>query len=558
MSNIRRGFRTWRRPVGYLALFGITAGTILNVRSRYGDQIEGNDTFAQHTRQQQKKHRFSGMHEPFITNNSSELEMFQKHFSQYSYLFPKDMDTLKQRLSLKTPVKIKPLSECSVKSNLSSNDRHILIVGGPPALMSGVSMVKTEKHLTYINDERQIPIANGSAWHLEQDAATEAPTGLLPHNFFLDQLIRATIGYGSHASAEQTGLFSWRTLDWIGWIRHPEHWLAAIKIAVGFQWSTMFGDRQMTLKDVALQCVENEKFFQNLDQDLNGQLLLQGRGSVLVARTDQEVSELNKLRADVTNEGRVLNILSKEEMISRYGFLPKGLMYGEKLHDRVISPSFMKLLNGYIKQQGGTVVNGVLSTIYVDKQQPGGIAEYQSADGQKHLVPFSRLIVSLGRQSIVKENNQRLFDIVAARGVSILAHVYVPKGYRLPPVLVCGGTNHVTKLSENPVSVKADDGKTYDLYLMKVTAGACITPNVIDESTPNYDGTIAVGLISAARHTIGDQCKVEPIFVHGCNRQVSQYGQIHWMEPFPGIHVQYGAGGGGLTRAPDFVAKPQS
>lgn len=558
MSSTRRIARSWRRSLGYLTLFGVTAGTAINLRSRYRDQIEGNDTFAQHTREQQRKHRFSGMHEPFITTNSKELELFQQHFSQYSYLFPKDVDTLKQRLSLKTPVKIKPLSECPIKSNLSSNDRHTVIVGGAPALVSGASMVKTDKHLTYINDERQIPIANGSAWHLEQDAATEAPTGLLPHNFFLEQAIRATVGYGSHASAEQTGLFPWRTLDWIGWIRHPEHWLAAIKIAVGFQWSTMFGDRQMTLKDVAVQCVENEKFFENLNQELNGQLLLRDNGSIIVARTDQEVSELNKLRSDVTNEGRVLNILSKEEIVNRYGFLPKGLMYGEKVHDRVISPNFMKLLSGYIKQQGGQVVNGVLNTIYVDGQQPGGVAEYQSTDGQKHLLPFSRLVVSLGRQTILKEDNKRLFDVVAARGVSILAHVYVPNGYRLPPVLVCGGTNHVTKLSENPVSVKMDDGKTYDLYLMKVTAGACITPNVTDESTPNYDGTIAVGLVSAARRTIGSECRIEPISVHGCNRQVSQYGQIHWIESSPGIHVQYGAGGGGLTRAPDLVAKPQS
>lgn len=558
MAHTRRAVRSWRRSFGYLTLFGVTAGTIVNVRSRYRDQIEGNDTFSQHTRQQQKKHPFSGMHEPFITNNSNELEVFQKYFSQYSYLFPKDIDTLRQRLSLTTPVKIRPLSECPMQSNRSANDRNTLVVGGPPALVSGASLVKTNKNLTYINDERQIPIANGSAWHLEQDAETEAPTGLLPHNFFLDQIIRATVGYGSHASAEQTGLFPWRTLDWIGWLRHPEHWLAGLKIAVGFQWSTMFGDRQKTLKEVALQCVENEKFFQNLNQELSGQLLLQGKGSIIVARTDQEVSELNTLKANLTTEGRVLTILSKEEMINRYGFLPKGLLYGEKVHDRVISPNFMKILSGYIRQQGGQVVNGVLTTIYTDNQQTGGIAEYQSSDGQKQLVPFSRLIASLGRQPILKENNKRLFDVVAARGVSILAHVYVPNGYRLPPVLVCGGTNHVTKLSETPVSVKLDDGKSYDLYLMKVTAGACLTPNVTDESTPNYDGTIAVGLVSTARQTIGSQCKIEPILVYGCNRQVSHYGQIHWVEPSPGIHVQFGAGGGGLTRAPDFVAGPQS
>jgi len=40
--------------------------------------------------------------------------------------------------------------------------------------------------------------------------------------------------------------------------------------------------------------------------------------------------------------------------------------------------------------------------------------------------------------------------------------------------------------------------------------------------------------------------------VFGCNRQVSQHGQTNWINPDSGIYIQYGAGGGGLTRAPDF------
>jgi hypothetical protein len=549
-------FRSWHRSLGYLGLLGISTGTIINISSRYRDHIQGDDTFSQHTRQQQKKHLLSGMHEPFITNNTDQLEIFQKHFLQYSYLFPTNVDTLKKKQSLKTPVQIKSLSECPIKSDRPLNDREILIVGGPPALMTGVSIVKTEKDLTYINDERRIPIAFGSAWHLETDAESEAPTSYRPSQFLIDQLIRATIGYISHSSVEQTGLFPWRTLDWIGWIRHPEHWLSAIKLTLAFQWFAMFDDRKMTLKKVALQCVKNESFFQNLNQELNGQLLLSGKGSIIVARTKEEILELNALKAGLTIEGRILNIISNEDMMNRYGFLPNGLIYGEKLHDRVISPNFMKLLNNYIQQHGGKVINGTLTTIYVDNQETGGIAEYQIEGGQKHLLPFSRLILSLGNQPILKKNNKPLFDIVAARGVSVLAHVYVPNGYRLPPVLVCGETNHATKLTENPVSVKADDGKSYDLYLMRFTAGACITPNVSDESTANYDGTIAVGLISSVRNTFGNQCKIEPIFVYGCNRQVSRHGELRWIEPFPGIHVQYGAGGGGLTRAPDFVARP--
>lgn len=90
---------------------------------------------------------------------------------------------------------------------------------------------------------------------------------------------------------------------------------------------------------------------------------------------------------------------------------------------------------------------------------------------------------------------------------------------------------------------------------MRITAGACITPNVSTEDSADYDASIAIGLASTVKRTLGKQCTVEPITVYGCNRQVSQYGQLAWITPFPGVHIQYGAGGGGLTRAPDFSTK---
>ncbi len=65
-------FRSWHRSLGYLGLFGISTGTIIDISFRYRDHIQGDDTFSQHTRQQKKKHLLSGMHEPFITNNSDQ------------------------------------------------------------------------------------------------------------------------------------------------------------------------------------------------------------------------------------------------------------------------------------------------------------------------------------------------------------------------------------------------------------------------------------------------------------------------------------------------------
>ncbi|CAF0875602.1 unnamed protein product [Rotaria sordida] len=558
MSSFHRIRQTWRRSLGYLGIFGVTTVTIINTTLRYNDHIQVHDAFSNHTHQQKTRHIFSGMHDPFITTDLHELELFQKHFSQFSHLFHTDRDILKQKYALKTPVKIRPLTECPIPFPSSLFNQKTLIVGGPPALVTGISMVKTEKDLTYINDERRIPIAFGSAWHLEQDAESEAPTTYRPTKFLVEQLIRATFRYVSYASIQQTGHFPWRTLDYVGWLRHPDHWLVGFKIILAYQFFTMFEDRTAMLKKVAAQCIANEKFFECLNQELDGKLLVPEKGSIWVAQTSEEISGLQALKTALENEGRAFRILSKEEMLQRYGFVPNGLMFGEKQHDRVIFSNFMKILKDSIQNQGGKFIDGTLTTIYVDDQQSGGIAEYNTPDGQKHHLPFSRLILSLGNQPILSTNNRPLFDVVAARGVSILAHVYVPLEYRLPPVLVSGETNDATKLSENPVQVKDSQGKLYNLYLMRFTAGACITPNVSDESAANYDGTVAVGLVSAIRNILGESCRIEPLLVHGCNRQVCRYGQISWIEPFPGIHVQYGAAGGGLTRAPDFVARPIS
>ncbi|CAF3759956.1 unnamed protein product [Rotaria sp. Silwood1] len=555
MSSFHRIRQSWCRSLGYLGVFGVTTVTIINATLRYNDNIQVHDAFSYHSHQQKKRNIFSGMHEPYITSDLHELELFQKHFSQFSHLFHTNRDMLQQKYALKTPVKVRPFTECPIQFSSSLRNQKTLIVGGPPALVAGVSMMKTEKNLTYINDERRIPIAFGSAWHLEQDAISEAPTTYRPTKFLVEQIRRAIFGYVSYASIQQTGHFPWRTLDWIGWLRHPDHWLIGLKIVLGFQFFTMFEDRTTMLKKVAAKCIANETFFECLNQELDGKLLLPEKGSIWVARTSEEISELQALKEALENEGRTFRILSKEEMLQRYGFIPNGLMFGEKQHDRVIFSNFMKMLSDFIQNQGGKFINGTLTTIYVDDQQSGGVAEYDTPDGQKHHLPFSRLILSLGNQPIISKNNRPLFEVIAARGVSVLAHVYVPLEYRLPSVLVCGETNDATKLSENPVQVKDSQGKLYNLYLMRFTGGACITPNVSDESAANYDGTVAVGLVAAIRKTLGESCRIEPLLVHGCNRQVCRYGQITWIEPFPGIHVQYGAAGGGLTRAPDFVAR---
>ncbi len=542
----------------HMGLFGAAGSAILAVPlgvRRFEDTVHGQDRFSRHTRREHQSHFISGMHAPFMPTRE-QRDVFMQHYPEHAHLLPNSLDEFRRQQALKTPVKIKPLSEC--RTVLNYENAGTLVVGGAPALISAATCIKKDRRMTYINDERRWPIAYGSAWHLEQDAETEAPTRAKPSDFMMDQIKRATIAPVSYASIEHTGLFPWKTLDWIGWIQHPKLWIPGIQLAVQFQWATMSNpeQRQALMQKVAQQCKANETYYDALHQEVGGKLLLPGKGSVIVARNEDEVAEILTLQKNLAKEQRQLTMLSKEEMKARYGFVPSGLMYAEKTHDRVLSPNFMSLLTTYLKKQGGQVLNGTLTTLYLDQHVPGGIAEYQTPQGRRVLLPFSRLIMSLGSQPILDEHDKPLFDVVAARGVSVLAYARLPQGYQLPPALVCGGTNHVTKLSERPVVVKGDDGTVYDQYLVRISAGACITPNVSEQSSADYDASIAVGLIAAVRRTL-DSCVIEPITVFGCNRQVSQHGQTNWMTPYPGIHIQYGAGGGGLTRAPDFAVQEE-
>ncbi|UJR17237.1 hypothetical protein I4U23_004132 [Adineta vaga] len=537
------------RRLTYLGAFGITAITIKKCHTRYNDIIEDDEEFSIYTNEQHKKYFISGMHHPFRTNDIQQLDLFQKHFSQYEFLVGDNLDDIKEKHALKTPVYIKSLKDYH-QHNRTDQTVETLVVGGPPALISAVHLVENKnKNLIYLNNFQRIPIANGSAWHLEQDAHTEAPTNYKPTSFFRDQLKRLFIDNVSFKEISITGEFPWRTIDWIGWISHPEHWYRGFKLLAKYQVFTMTHDRPNLLNDVAKQCFINEKFFDQLDGNLNKKLLLEEHGSIIIARNKQEINDLDELKKNLITEGRNINILSKKTILNRYGFIPNGLVFGEKLHDRVLVADFMKILNEYLIKQGASVIDGTLKMIYHDDNGGGGIALFQNRLGEEKSIKFSRLILSLGSQEIFNQNNKRLFDVVSARGVSMLAHVYLPKGFQLPPVLVCGGTNHATKLSTQPISINEKE----DLYLMRFTAGACVTPNVSDKYTSFYDGTIATGLVTSVRKALGKDCQVKPVFVYGCNRQVSQYGQINWIEPLKNIFIQYGAAGGGLTRAPDFI-----
>ena len=551
----------WGRVLS-IGLLGVTTAVgMRHVLHRYGDEIGGSDMgegmkeWIEHSREELPRRRFSGMHRPFLTGDRRELQRFQQSFANYSFLMFKDVNELIERTSIDSSVHIFPLSSCP--KGLPSERVRTLVVGGPPALLAATELIRSgreeKKQLIYCNEKKRVPISNGSAWHLEQDAPSEAPTGYSPWHFFLAQVRRLLLDPVFLHQIEVRGEFPWRTLDWLEWLKHPSHWWRAMKIFVLYQRQVLFDPRLPLLESVAEQCQWNEKYFQELDKDLQGTLLDGERGSIIVARNREELEQMKELNVDLQREGKALKKLSAKEMVERYAFVPNGLAFAQKTHDRLLVSSFMSRLENYLRENKVQTLDGKLTKIFLnekdeDERSPR-FALFQLANGEERLIEFSRLILSLGNQSITSSLTGRLFDVIAARGVSVLAHLYLPRGVHLPSLTVCGGTNHLTRLNSSPIAV--DDGR--DLHLVRLTAGATITPNLCHERTSFYDSTIALGLIRSVQLTLGERFDLRPLVIYGCNRQVSANGQIHWFEPMKKIHIQFGAAGGGLTRAPDFI-----
>lgn len=529
----------------------MTGVTINRVYNRYNDVVDGHDPFIVHTNGESRRRFLSGMHSPFVTDDPEQWDLLKKSFSEYEFLFGRSSEETMATHSLRTPVVLRSVERLP-RDKAIDYSMDTLCVGGAPALISAVKLSEEKKEkLMYLNDDRRIPISYGSAWHLEEDAQTEAPTNYRPSRFLWEQLKRLFHGDYSLKRMNETGEFPWRTIDWMGWICHPEHWFRAMKLSLQYELFTMFGERKELLKDVAKQCSINEEFFDELNEKVNGELLLADRGSIIVARNVQEKEDLLELKRNLREEQRDITLLSAEELKERLGFVPHGIVHGEKKHDQVLRSNFLDILRDYLRRQGSTVLNGTLREILVDEQTNRSLAIFRNSSGEEKRMECSRLILSLGNQPIVNEKNERYFDVIAARGVSILAFVNLPRTFDLPSALVCGGTNHVTKLNAQPIPF--DEHR--HVYLVRLTAGACITPNVSDESTASYDSSIAVGLLQAVRKTLGKDVFVKPLFIYGCNRQVSRFGQIQWIEPMKNIFVQFGAAGGGLTRAPDFITQ---
>jgi hypothetical protein len=528
----------------YLRAMALTAGTVgaMNVLVRLDDGVEGSDRFAEHTNREHRKHPFSGMHSPLFPTEE-QVEIMQTHFSKHLHMLPTSLDTFRKQQAIQTPVRLLPLSRCPIPWDRTKAS--IVAVGGPPALISAA----LEKKVVFIRDSRKHPASKGAANHIELDAPTEASTTYRPTQFIINQMYRTCFGYVSLKSVEKTGHFPWRTLDWTGWIKHPLEWPTGIRVAALFQKETMKSGeaREEYMAEVAEKCRKSEAFYNRLNEELSGRLLSDAHGSYYMARNPSEAAELSETGRLLKKEGRSMVFMTSEEFCKSHGFTPQAELVGKKTHDRVISADYESLIGAHLEHNGGSVIDGALLTVYSDEKSNGGIIEYRkNGSTTSEFLPFSKLLLSLGSQPILDSRGNSLFDLVCARGVSTLAFIYVPQEQKLPPLVVCGDTNHVTTLEKQTNPIQGEDGKLYHRYLVRMTSAACITPNSPEEDSAHYDASTAVGLVAAVRKTLG--FKVEMIIAYGCNRFVSQYGETRWHKLHPDIAAQVGAGGGGFTR----------
>jgi hypothetical protein len=173
----------------------------VNLYHRLHKTVKGKDSFAEHTRSQHDKHFISGMHEPFIPSKEQHQRM-SKHFALYSHMLPISLEDNTFKRAIKTPVRIRPLKECP-SQNKEIKTSGLVVVGGAPALLS----TAFEENITYINDQRQIPIAMGSAWHLEWDSPSEKPTSIQPIQFMKDQIRRSVYLFYSFIGIQHTNIF---------------------------------------------------------------------------------------------------------------------------------------------------------------------------------------------------------------------------------------------------------------------------------------------------------------------------------------------------------------
>ncbi len=542
---------------GMMGVLGVSVGASVFVKYKIYQALqarEDGDEFMLHTIQQQAQHPVSGMHELFITEDEKALGYFHQFFGEYSHLLPKSEKQYKRQQARHTPVTFKPLSafpEPSTIASLPSTD--LLTVGGPSALMAAIDAREHQNSTMFLCDKDAWPIGRSSALRLEFDEDAEAPNISMTPLRFMGKQIKRVVKPEDVAQILETGRYPWRSLSWFECIKHIEQWPEMLGIAAGYQRKTMCSpeERQAELELVSKRCKDAQAYYLKLNKALGGKLLSPVRGSIIVARDEEEFNNLLTMQKKLSAFGHKLTMLTQEQMKER-GFPIIGWGAAEKHHDAVLSPNYNELLSGHLVKQGGTAINGILKEVYIDGKAPGGIAVYTRPDGGVHYQKFGRLVMSLGKHPIHDLNGKPVFDLIGVTGISGLALVISPRKYKLPSV-VLGDTNYMTNLSQTS-NVVYHKGQVCNVNLFRFTSSACITPIKRDpEGAITYDSDAAIGLVTMIRKSYMPDCDVQILSVLPCTRAVSKFGQTTVEEIYPGVFAQYGAGGGGLTRAPEIV-----
>jgi hypothetical protein len=523
--------------------------------------------FAEEERRQGKE-QFA----PWTTSDPELLRLAKEFFPEIPIIPPQQLE--KPEL---TPVQLSPLEAYKGPADLDAEPYYIA-VGGPPAAAVALEQAMAGKRVLYASDhdflqngKMRRPIWAGAGNHGEPDAFTEGPAYIAGHKP-LTFLWQAFLSLFQEAAFESTVLdpdFPWLSLNWREWIKKPQEWPAAFRVAWGNQ--RLSKHYTQALQNSSLPLLQHElqarvkasgDYLKTLNKKL-GKLLREPQGSLLIAATPKQVEALNQMSQALKTEGLELGSLTPEEAETKYGILPRGaLALREKKHDFIFEPDFLKKMTQELVRIGGELkTNWRLKTVYIDTTtQKGGILEFyeENAACEKtyHYRRFIQAHLSLGPTLF----RPSVYDLISVTGVSMNA-LLIGADLRGGP-LVCGGTNHIVPLLA-PKQLTLKDPQTGELKSLPVTfarlsAAASVSPLDRGAAWYTYDGRHAVHLLHRIRETLPKAVEVKILSVLGCNRVIGKDGRQVELHPSlmiankkiscEAVTIQIGAGGGGLTQ----------
>ncbi len=515
----------------------------------------------------QGKRQFS----PWTSEDPELLHIAQTYFPQIPIvpvhlLQPPDMTAVEILALNKLPTLASPPPQ-----------KQMIAVGGPPAATVALESSLQGKSVLYVSDLDQHsdgkisrPIWAGAGNHGEPDSLTEGPAymrGDYPLQFILKEILRLFRPEAYDSSVLHPD-FSWLSLNWLEWLRHPREWLAAFRIVWGnhqlakaYTQAIQAGKMPEILEEMQKRTKNSGEYLNRLNQRLK--LLREPRGSLLIAASaKQEQDLLRQYQSLLQKQDHTLKPLRPEEVEEKYGFLPRqGSYFMEKAADFIFEPDFLQKITREIQKSGGEVkTNWRLKRVFLDPDKSkGGILEFcelNHSQNISHYRAFSQAHLSLGPTPF----SPSVYDLLSVTGVSMNALI-IGADLKGGPV-VCGGSNHLVPLMAPQVIEMKDplSGKVqpFNITFARLSAAGCVNPLNRGSAWYNYDGRQAIHLLHHIRKTLPQNWLVKLLSVSGCNRVIGKDGRQIELHPFikfnhkkiicEQVTIQIGAGGGGLTQ----------